>query len=455
MLVIISDLHLGDGTCAKSIPPGAFHLFADRLRELAYHASWRRDNTYHPLRSLDLVLMGDILDPQHSTHWLDTSPSDPGYTRPWTDPNTPAYAAKLREVTRAMLAHNAEGIALLRQCAEGKVVRLPPATHGGVPDHTSTEMVAPVVRIFYMVGNHDWHYHLPGVAFDAIRQELIEAFGLSNPADNFPWEIEELPPLHEIFQRYQAYGRHGDLFDSFNYDPARGRNSATLGDVFAMEMLNRYPVEVARELGDDMPAAIGDSLRKLTNVRPALATPLWISGQIRQHAENRALEKRLKNIWDRLGDEFLALDFVRQANQAFRFDAVDALQVLLHISRRTSFQTINNVVTWVREKMWGGTFSYTRHALQEEALQKSLARYIAYGHTHHHEVVPLDVEGIPPATSYQIYLNSGTWHSYYTLTAKDPSAQKFVPYQMLTYLVFYRDDQRGGRHFEAWSGAFA
>ena len=38
------------------------------------------------------------------------------------------------------------------------------------------------VRLHYMVGNHDWYYHLPGPAFEAIRQEIVEAFGLSNPA---------------------------------------------------------------------------------------------------------------------------------------------------------------------------------------------------------------------------------------------------------------------------------
>ena len=39
MLVIISDLHLGDGTTAESIPASAFYLFAKRLRQDA-HAQW-------------------------------------------------------------------------------------------------------------------------------------------------------------------------------------------------------------------------------------------------------------------------------------------------------------------------------------------------------------------------------------------------------------------------------
>jgi len=48
MLLIISDIHLGDGTTAESIPPSAFQLFANRVREMAYFASWRADGTYRP-----------------------------------------------------------------------------------------------------------------------------------------------------------------------------------------------------------------------------------------------------------------------------------------------------------------------------------------------------------------------------------------------------------------------
>lgn len=454
MLVIVSDLHLGDGTCGKSISPSAFYLFADRLRELAYHASWRKDNHYEPIESIDLVLMGDILDPQHSTLWLDTQPGQTSYVRPWTDFRMPQYAQKLRQITRAILEQNEEGLKVLKNCAQGQLIHVPPATAQGQPDYASSEHIYLPVRVHYMVGNHDWHYHLPGTEFDKIRAEIIETIGLSNPVSTFPWEIEEFEPLEELFARYEAYGRHGDFYDKYNFDSEKGRNAASLGDVFATEMLNRYPLEVEKDQGDRLSPALIDSLRKMTNVRPALATPLWISGQIKQHAESKAMENRLKKIWDELGDEFLALDYVRQADKAFQFDIVDALEIILNISKRTSLRTINDVVAWMRKKMWGGQISYTKFALEEPAFINSTARYIAYGHTHHHEVVPLDSDGIPPTTAYQIYMNSGSWHSYYTLTAKNPKDQKFVPYQMLSYLIFYRDDQRGGRHFEAWSGAF-
>jgi hypothetical protein len=58
----------------------------------------------------------------------------------------------------------------------------------------------------------------------------------------------------------------------------------------------------------------------------------------------------------------------------------------------------------------------------------------------------------PPYPESQVYLNSGTWHSYYDLAIKNPLEQKFLPYQALTYLTFYKDDEREGRNFEAWSG---
>src|SRR5687767_1961890 len=100
MLVISSDIHLGDGTTASSISPTAFDLFSNRLSETAYYASFRRDGTYRPIENLDLLLMGDILDPLHSTLWLDTAPSALNYTRPWTDTSSSTFANTLADTTQ-------------------------------------------------------------------------------------------------------------------------------------------------------------------------------------------------------------------------------------------------------------------------------------------------------------------------------------------------------------------
>ncbi|HKY55302.1 MAG TPA: hypothetical protein VJM08_13385 [Anaerolineales bacterium] len=455
MLVIVSDLHLGDGTTASSISPNAFHLFANRLSETAYFASFRTDGKYRPLKSMDLVLMGDILDPIHSTRWLDTAPGDNNFVRPWSDTASLYYAPKLAETTQSIIDVNKEAFDVLKRLAHGQMILLPPADARGRPDRYSRERIPLKLNIHYLVGNHDWYYHLKGPAFDEIRKNIIDVMGLSNSTGPFPYEIDESPQLQEVMETYKVFGRHGNTFDKFNFNREQGRDHATLGDIFCMSVCNRYPVEVEKQYGDELPKGIVDSLRRITNIRPALATPLWISGQIKRHAGNANLEIELKEVWDKLCDEFLELEVVREEDRAFKFDMVDALQLAIKISRRTSFNTINDIVMWVRDKLWESDRSFAEHALLEPAFINNTAKYIVYGHTHHHEIIALDSDGDMASQQNQLYINSGTWHSYYDLAVKDPSEQKFIPYQTLTYLTFYKDDEREGRHFEAWSGAYA
>ena len=106
MLIILSDIHIGDGTCGQSVSSGAFRLFAARLKELAFNASWHADGSYHPLDSVDILLLGDTLEVQHSTLWLDKAVGEPGYVRPWTDRQAPEFAAKIDAITQAVLQNN-------------------------------------------------------------------------------------------------------------------------------------------------------------------------------------------------------------------------------------------------------------------------------------------------------------------------------------------------------------
>lgn len=454
MLVIVSDIHLGDGTTANSISPTAFELLANRLRETAFYASFREGATYRPIETLDILLMGDILDPLHSTLWLDTAPGALNYARPWTDPNSPAFARLLSTTTQAIIDVNRPSLEILRKCAKDPIILLPPANARHQPDRDSKERIPVNVRIHYMIGNHDWYYRLPGPAFDEIRKAVIDSMGLCNDSGPFPYEPEEYPALQEILQSYQVFARHGDYYDKFNFDREKGRNHATLGDVFTMDVCNRYPVEVQRRYGNQLPSGVIDSLRRITNVRPALAAPLWISGQIRRHAESAALERELKEVWDDLCDQFLQLDFVRELDKSFQFDVVDALELVLKISKRASFETLDELVLWVHTRLNENERSLAENALREPAFLNNSARFVVYGHTHHHEIIPLDSDGEPPNERHQFYFNSGTWRSYYDLAIKNPRDQKFVRYHTFTYLAFYKDGERSGREFEAWSGAF-
>ena len=133
MLIIISDLHLGDGTTANSISPSAFHLFANRLREMAYFASFRKDGKYRPIDQLDIVMLGDILDPIHSTSWLETRPGALNFVRPWSESNNPYFAFKLADTTQAIIDTNKRSLDILRSCTNGESILLPPADSRGKP----------------------------------------------------------------------------------------------------------------------------------------------------------------------------------------------------------------------------------------------------------------------------------------------------------------------------------
>jgi hypothetical protein len=485
MLVVISDLHLGDGTTAESIPASAFYLFAKRLRQDAHFASMHFGK-YKPIEDLDVILMGDIIDPLHSTKWLFppkgeeqyvrgegenhirmTEVGDKGYIRPWSDPSDPLFAKKLLEVTQSVIDYNKEALEVMRKLAKGEFIEFDASDETGARNENSGNKIPLKVRFHYMVGNHDWYYHLKGEEFDKIRRVIIDALGLSNPPSPFPfdlrkvnpdspWERDEYPALEKLFSEYQVFCRHGDYYDSFNFDEERGRDQATLGDAFTMEVCNRYPEELKRK--PDLNPEIVNNLRHITNVRPALATPLWISGQIKrlslEHIVNGGNEGDIRRIWDDLAEKFLELEFVKSKDRPYKIDVVDKMQAAIKISKLVPLETIDSLIYKVQNRrIFGGSdHSFAENALNEPAFLDDSARYILYGHTHHQETVPLDYDD---HGGNQIYFNSGTWHTYFDLARKDPKEKKFVPYKALSYITFFKDDEHSDRKFETWSGAYA
>ena len=81
------------------------------------------------------------------------------------------------------------------------------------------------------------------------------------------------------------------------------------------------------------------------------------------------------------------------------------------------------------------------------------ARYVVYGHTHHHEIVPLDAMTRNGRRFEQVYFNAGTWRRVHRLARSSRSGRAFVAYDVMSYLAFFKDDERKGRPFACWSGA--
>lgn len=453
MLVAISDLHLDDGTVGKSLSADAFHVFQERLQQLAYSASLRADGTYRPIESIDLLLLGDIFEMIHSTRWLSEKPGEVGYVRPWDDSSSPELVAKTYQITRAIIEHNAETTEIFRKMVRGEALSLPPANALGKPAQDTKEQLPVPVRVYYMVGNHDWFFHLPGEAYNPMRKLIVDGFSLENPTTPIAYEEQEWDVLENLFAKYRIYARHGDCYDHWSYNADLGRNAATLGDALSIELINRFPDEIEKSLGNTLPSHFYHGLREMINVRPNVAVPLWIGGQIRHYGIMEKVATVLKDIWNELVVEFLDLDFIRAMEKRWNpFDSVDELSLVLKLTRWTSIENFSRVILLIKKRLFRDDQSMAKHAITEKAFTSRQADFILYGHTHHHEIIPLDAYHRLGKENYQFLVNTGTWRSCYDLTRYHPEQQKFLPYQDMTYLAFFTGDERHGHRHEAWSG---
>ena len=457
MLVLISDLHLSDNAFSGTLPATAFRIFRERLRDMAYDASWRSDGKYRPIESLDLVLLGDILDMIRSERW--PAPDDPGYVRPWSDSSSALFQRKAAEIASSILARNEPSLEVLRSLRSPHQMTLPPAAASGKPAQVPREpggsgRVPVEVRIHYVVGNHDWFLHLKGAAYDAIRREVVRAMGLAQPAGQpFPHTPAESPALLRGCHDHHAWFRHGDCHDPLNFEGDRDRSS--LGDAIVVDLVGRFVVEVHRQLGDRLPVECVQGLRQIDFVRPLALIPVWVNGLLGRTCR-RALARQVKQVWSGVVDEFLALDCVRQRRERLPALTLDALAGALRFSRGLSMAALARLFSRApaMSRAGSGAPSY-RDACTEADFLNRRARSIVYGHTHQHEIVPLEVSYSSAGAFEQMYLNSGAWRMVHERARFNPQAEVFTNCWVMSYLALYKDDERGGRPFEAWDGTLA
>ena len=447
MLLIISDLHLTDGTSGSTISAGAFNLLLERIQDLAYRGGHRADGTYRPIDRIDLLLLGDVLDVIRSSQWLGSD------VRPWDDPQSPAMIEMVGRVTDSILDRNALSLSVFRELACAGGVQVAPASSLARPVLNAEQCPVPV-RIHYLVGNHDWFFHLPGPGYDAIRARVVEAMGLANPATQpFPHDPRESDELMAAQRRHKLFARHGDIYDPFNYE--QDRDMSSLGDAIVIELLNRFSVQVESELGEDLPIQTLLGLREIDNIRPLVLVPVWIDGLLERTCAFPELRKKVKLIWDALADRFLDLNFVRQRDTWNPADLVDGLQKALKFSKFLSLDSASALAQWLLKLRGASSDSYYEHAMAEQDFRNRRAKHIVYGHTHAAETVPLDASFADGHVLNQVYFNSGTWRRVYRQTQFSATEHEFIPADTMTYLAFFQGDERKGRPYEMWNASLA
>ena len=351
-------------------------------------------------------------------------------------------------ITEDVIRNNEQSLDILRSLHIPEIMSLPPtAQDGGVAVKPSYRVPVPV-RIHYLVGNHDWFFHLKGSAYDAVRKIIIDAIGLENPADiPFPHEPLESQAIEKIYRTHRVFARHGDIFDPINYE--HRRDASSLGDAIVVELLDKFGVAVRGRLGARLPDECASGLKEMDNVRPLSIIPIWVDGLLANTC-TPALAEEIKNIWNELVREFLKLDFVTDRP----FGSSILIKLGFEISKDVPMSGLSDIAAWFSSKFGGARAeSFYPYAMHEKSFIDGWAKFIVYGHTHHYEIVPLQSLRQGDTITNQIYINSGTWRPVHELARFHPSYKRFIGYHVMTYLTFFKDDERKGKAFESWTGA--
>lgn len=475
MLVVISDLHLTDGTSGEIISDSAFRVFKNRLSDMAYDASWRRSSKacpqcteelvcsdcYRPVESADVLLLGDILDAIRSEKWNQLLND----VMPWTKPHNDSFYEAVDEIVTGILSFNESSLRILKGIGRDGDVLIPgQMRRAGAAsrlrekiDYKAGEQKVPVpMNLYYMVGNHDWFFYIDDPRMIAITDKVIEALGLANEKGKpFPHRREDCAAVLQTQNRHQVFAEHGDKFDTTNFQQLPGRTASSVGDVVVIKMLNKIPGAVGNYLlshpgnpySKEKVIELVGQLREIDNLRPYALAPAWIMHIKKQlkmeHAlVNEAVGKAVQEVLvDFARNELVAANGWLAFKMRFaawllrRFISIDTLGKLL---QHTSY---------VKDNME----SYKEHAVTMARNQQKA--FFVMGHTHYAEVVPLrtyvDNAGV---VNEKIYINTGTWR---TVHVQGIEGNYFISYKTMTIAGFFTPDERKGRAFEYWTGALA
>jgi len=393
LLVFISDIHLTDELGAPSIP-----------WETTFGRFWQRIEGARGDQPAELCIVGDFIDIVRSVHWLK------GPHRPYHEPEGKMLDA-IDEIVASIIQREQAFFDALR-----------------------TQVQAERLRIHYVLGNHD---RLLKHAQKA-RTRLWEAMtGEHDPEVVFPDQ--------KIFRKHGVLAYHGHTGD---FICSSRDGSAPLSDIFGLELIVRFPGALRERLGRDLP-----HLDDIDDVRPIYAVPSWIR-QI-GHWE-RGLMRPASETWGDLVEEFLENDsfddWIRRQKK------VGGVNPGAQIKRMLALST-GKVLAKASDKRLTRMFKTMQHLFDGKFAERAAGklqkdkygglRYVVNGHSHFPSMTPLGHVDAGEA----VYFNSGTWRTVHQIGTHTSGRPTFLPYDAMSYIVFFGDDDPLGREFEWWTGA--
>ncbi|MGA1980586.1 MAG: hypothetical protein ABSG99_08535 [Sedimentisphaerales bacterium] len=415
MQVFISDIHLTDGTSGTTISAKAFKLLNDNLGKLLDDVK----EGGSPATELRIVLLGDIFDVIRSTEWP-ADGNDP--VQPWY-PKSDTQEVVVKKIVDGIIKTNKDSLDWLKKLKQ----------------------LAPIFNSQYVIGNHDWLIN----RYPNIVKTVASALDITPlPDERFPTEVFE--------PDYKTIARHGDIYDEFNYMGDRDRSS--IGDAIVIKLLNRFPDEVGEKLSglvtNNVKNGIVAQLKEIDNVRPLLDAPSWVL-MVSSRTSDPEARRVINDAWQKCVDDFFDIQFIKDMDIPFWPDTIDKLQIALQLSSHTSKWMLEKIADMKnRFSPTGMEGDYHKKAWAEPKIRSGEAKYVLYGHTHDHLIVPMDQVPLNGGgTEDKIYFNTGTWRQTWNKAIFDTVNREFIGWKVLTYIAFYNEDENKDYSFEVWNGA--
>jgi UDP-2,3-diacylglucosamine pyrophosphatase LpxH len=390
MVIFVSDIHLTDALHGSAVSKvDAFERF------------WLRIQAARGARPAELCFVGDLFDLVRSPTWHQTQ------HRPYHDPDAGTNAV-VERIVAGIVEREAPFFAAIRQRVQ------------------QAEL-----RVHYALGNHDRLLaHAP-----AARRAVWRA--LTGDDRDAPFESALVFPEHGVL----AY--HGHLGDPINDDP---EGAATIGDALAAELIVRFPLAMQELLAARQP-----ELEDIDDVRPVYAVPAWVR---QLGIRRRELLGPVAKSWSRLVAEFLenpfVRDWMRRQHRLLGFDTGKKLRLMLELSTgKLMAHTHDQRLTRMYQLFQHAFDGRMAHRGAEELSRRRGLRYVVNGHSHFASMLPLgSIEGRPA-----VYFNTGTWRTLHQIGHDLGGRPSFLPYDAMSYLVFFPDRDPLGRDYEWWTGA--
>ncbi len=449
MLVLVSDLHLTDGSTALNVSPEAFTLLQRQIKLMA---------SEHKATEVHVVLLGDIFDLVRTDYWHQNFSGSNINQRPWRGKLDPKTGMNQDADLQKQYVDVLECV--LKTKASQALV--------GMLNGLAQQLRLEKVKLTYVRGNHDRMF----INFPALEDLVEKHFNQENVELDFASHIVEsrygvlARHGHEWVDDKHGWTFHNKVLNKNNKIKDRFHKDAykvmAIGEVVTAELAGGFIYRIKGKL----PPELFTLLLDFNNLRPATTLFEWLDWFAKYHqgvtdVHRKVLHDALKYSLDSiLESEFAKKWDGLQRGFIVRGDLVDLLQLFRTLGLGKNFDQFRKRVGLAR--YFSGLFEGKEELFEGAQEEFKMIRkthpeiqYIVYGDTHRarHDYLSFDAKG-PKGPVVRMYINTGT---YLPLISRTLVGKGFASTKQMTMTFFFHegedlDNRKDGPSLVYWQG---